>query len=330
VDGKVASPLIELLRPSPAILSVAVVIDLIVGDPVYPLHPIRVIGKLLTSLESMLRRIGADGYGGGVALFSMLAAASLTVVVTMVAGATRLNPALGWIVHAFFVYSFLALGDLIRHVWRVEQALTHDDLDGARERTKALVGRDVDRMDAAACRRAAIESLSENLTDGFTSPLAWYAIGGLPGLLIFKVVSTMDSMVGYKTPRYLRFGWCGARLDDLMNYPTARATWLLIAAIAALLPSCSGVKAWRIGLQQHAILLGPNSGWSEAATAGGIQRRLVGPIWMKGQLVTDVWIGAADDPPAQSRSDVARSVMLVVVSGLVATAVATGVLALVS
>ena len=97
-------------------------------------------------------------------------------------------------------------------------------------------------MDAAACRRAAIESLSENLTDGFTSPLAWYAIGGLPGLVIFKVVSTMDSMVGYKTPRYLRFGWCGARLDDLMNYPTARATWLLIAAIAAILPSCSGLE----------------------------------------------------------------------------------------
>ena len=80
----------------------------------------------------------------------------------------------------------------------------------------------------------------------------------------------MDSMVGYKTPRYLRFGWCGARLDDLMNYPAARATWLLIAAIAAMLPSCSGWKALRVGFRQHAVLLGPNSGWSEAATAGGI------------------------------------------------------------
>jgi adenosylcobinamide-phosphate synthase len=177
-------------------------------------------------------------------------------------------------------------------------------------------------MDAAACRRAAIESLSENLTDGFTSPLAWYAIGGLPGLVIFKVVSTMDSMVGYKTPRYLRFGWCGARLDDVMNYPTARATWLLIAGMAAILPSCSGLKAFRVGLRQHAILLGPNSGWSEAATAGGIQRRLVGPIWMKGQLVTDVWIGDPRDPPVQTRADVVRGLLLVTASGLGATGVA--------
>ena len=110
-------------------------------------------------------------------------------------------------------------------------------------------------------------------------------------LVMFKVVSTMDSMVGYKTPRYLQFGWCGARLDDLMNYVPARMTWLLIAAVAAMVPACSGRKAFRIGLRQHSILLGPNSGWSEAATAGAIQRRLVGPIRMAGTLVTDVWIG---------------------------------------
>lgn len=324
-----ASPLIELLRPHTTILLLAVGLDLIAGDPVYPLHPIRLVGRLLTGLESLLRRAGADGYGGGVALFFLLAAGSLAGVLAIVAGAARLHPTLGWIAQLFFVYSLLALGDLIRHVWRVEQALSGDSLDAARERIKALVGRDVDRMDAAACRRAAIESLSENLTDGFTSPLAWYVIGGLPGLVIFKVVSTMDSMVGYKTPRYLRFGWCGARLDDLMNYPAARATWLLIAAIAAMLPSCSGWKALVVGFRQHAVLLGPNSGWSEAATAGGIQRRLVGPIWMKGQLVTEVWIGDPADPPAESRADVTRSLALVTTTGLTATLVAAGIVALV-
>jgi adenosylcobinamide-phosphate synthase len=179
-------------------------------------------------------------------------------------------------------------------------------------------------MDAAACRRAAIESLSENLTDGFTSPLAWYAVAGIPGLVTFKVVSTMDSMVGYKTPRYLKFGWCGARLDDVMNYVPARLTWLLIAGVAAMLPSCSGRKAFRIGLRQHAILLGPNSGWSEAATAGGIERRLVGPIWMRGTLVTDVWIGDSADPPAESRSDLVRGLTLVTATGLTAALIATG------
>src|SRR4029077_10380640 len=126
------------------------------------------------------------------------------------------------------------LGDLLHHVWRIESAVRSGDLDRARAAVGALVGRDTDRMDAAACRRAAVESLSENLTDGFVSPVCWYVVAGLPGVVLFKIVSTMDSMVGYKTPQYLRFGWCGARLDDAMNYLPARGTWLVVAAIAAL------------------------------------------------------------------------------------------------
>jgi adenosylcobinamide-phosphate synthase len=320
--------LIDLLRPDPVILLVAVAADLAIGDPVYPLHPVRIIGRMLAAIEAGLRRLGADGYGGGIVLFVALAAISVTGVAAIMLAVTKANSTLGWLTHVFFVYSFLALGDLIRHVWRVEQALLADDLDSARTRIAALVGRDVERMDAGACRRAAIESLSENLTDGFTSPLAWYAVAGLPGLVLFKVVSTMDSMVGYKTPRYLHFGWCGARLDDVMNYVPSRMTWLLIAAVAAALPSCSGRKAFRVGLGQHAILLGPNSGWSEAATAGGIERRLVGPIWMDGRLVTDVWIGDPADPPAQSHADVLRGLTLTISSGLAGTLIATGTVAL--
>ena len=147
---------------------------------------------------------------------------------------------LAWLVHAFLLYSLLALGDLLHHVWRIEAAVRAGDLPRARRAVSALVGRDTDRMDGGACRRAAVESLSENLTDGFVSPVFWYVLAGLPGLVLFKVVSTMDSMVGYKTPRYLRFGWCGARLDDVMNYLPARITWLVIAALAALLPGVLG------------------------------------------------------------------------------------------
>jgi adenosylcobinamide-phosphate synthase len=326
----VAGPLIQALLPDPTILVIAVALDLALGDPVYPLHPIRIIGSALSTIETGLRRVGADGYVGGILLFAALSTAATLAVIAIVAGLAYGSPAFGRVAHTYFVYSFLALGDLIRHVWRVERALVDGDLAEARKRISALVGRDVDRMDAAACRRAAVESLSENLTDGFTSPLAWYAVAGLPGLVVFKIVSTMDSMVGYKTPRYLRFGWCGARLDDVMNYVPARLTWLLIAAVAALLPACSGRKAFRIGLAQHGILLGPNSGWSETATAGGIQRRLVGPIWMSGQLVTDVWIGDASDPAAATHDDVVRGVALVTASGLAATLVAASVLALVS
>ncbi len=177
-------------------------------------------------------------------------------------------------------------------------------------------------MDVAACRRAAIESLSENLTDGFISPLFWYVILGLPGLVLFKVVSTMDSMVGYKTPLYLRFGWCGARTDDLMNFIPARFTWLLLSFLCLFLPGTSARKALRIGWQQHAILPGPNSGWSEAATAGALERRLLGPIWAKGVLVTDIWLGDLNDSPAGDDSDLKRASVLIGAAGVLCACLA--------
>jgi len=318
----VAAALTSVLAAHPLALLAATCLDFLAGDPVYRAHPVRVIGAALGVLERGLRRMGADGYGGGVMLFLILGGMSLAGTLGLVLAAAAFLPSLGWLLHVFFVYSFLAIGDLVRHVWRVEQAAMRQDVGAARVAIANLVGRDTDRMDIAACRRAAIESLSESLTDGFTSALFWYALAGLPGLVVFKVVSTMDSMVGYKTPRYLRFGWCGARLDDVMNYVPARLTWLLIAVVSLVMPGTSARKAWSVGLGQHAILPGPNSGWSEAATAGAISRRLVGPIWIRGALVTDTWIGDLNDPPAETHDDVARAVRLITTTAVVATVIA--------
>jgi adenosylcobinamide-phosphate synthase len=318
----------SVLAAHPAVLAAAVLLDLLLGDPVYRLHPIRLMGATLSAFERALRRAGADGYGGGIALFVLLAVVWMGSIAGLTYAAARVSPWLAWAWHIFILYSLLALGDLRLHVLRVEREVDAGDLPGARRAIAHLVGRDTEPMDGAACRRAAVESLSESLTDGFTSALFWYALLGLPGLVLFKIASTMDSMVGYKTPRYLRFGWCGARLDDVMNYVPARLTWLLIALIATVLPGCSGRKAWTVGLTQHAILPGPNSGWSEAATAGGLQRRLVGPIWNRGQLVTDVWIGDPTDPPVATHTDVSRALTLVTTTGLTAAALAAAALAL--
>ena len=320
---EVAHGLIQLLAtlaPDAILLAAAVVADLAVGDPCYRWHPVRLIGGMLTAIERCLRAIGLDGYCGGILLFLVLATGSLGVATAMVWVAGIGSKSAARLVHAVLLYSLLALGDLLRHVWRIEQAVRAGDVTAARCAVGELVGRDTDRMDGGACRRAAVESLSENLTDGFVSPVFWYVLAGLPGLVLFKVVSTMDSMVGYKTPRYLRFGWCGARLDDLMNYLPARITWLVIAALALLLPAYSGRKAWTVGLGQHQMLLGPNSGWSEAATAGALERQIVGPIWLKGVQVTDLWIGDASDPPLETASDMTRAVILVVLCGLVSAA----------
>jgi len=312
------------LAPSAAALAAAVVLDLALGDPPYRAHPVRLIGATLSLLERGLRRLGADGYIGGVLLFVALGAGWTIAWSAAILAVSALSTPAASTLHVFLLYSLLALGDLLRHAGRVDRALVRGDLEAARSAVGWLVGRDTDRMDDGACRRAAIESLSENLTDGFVSPLFWYAIAGLPGLVLFKVVSTMDSMVGFKTPPYLRFGWCGARLDDVMNYVPARLTWLLVALAAAVLPACSARRALRVGWRQHGALPSPNSGWPEAATAGGMQRRLVGPIWRRGQLVTDIWIGDPGDPPAESHDDFRRAARLVIGAGLLSAALAAG------
>jgi adenosylcobinamide-phosphate synthase len=309
-------------------LAVAVLADLAFGDPVYRFHPIRLIGASLAAIESGLRRIGADGYGGGIALFMLLSVLWGGVITLAEFAFAAVGAWPAWLFHVFVVYSLLALGDLIRHVWRVERALLRNDLARARLAVARLVSRDTHRMDEGACHRAAIESLSENLPDGFVSPIFWYAVLGLPGLVVFKVVSTMDSMIGFKTVRYRRFGWCGARLDDAMNFIPSRMTWLLIAAAAMFVRGCSPIKALAVGYRQHGLLPSPNSGWPEAATAGAIQRRLVGPIWKDGALLTAIWLGDSRDPPASAHADTVRSVIVCLIAGLSAAALAVAALAL--
>jgi adenosylcobinamide-phosphate synthase len=323
----VALALIPALAAQPVALGVALVLDVALGDPVYAAHPVRLIGRTLTAFERTLRAIGADGYMGGVALCIALSILWVGGVAALLVAGYAVAWWSGVILHVFIVYSLLAIGDLMAHGWRVERAIRRGNLIAARRELGQLVGRDTERLDAGECRRATVESLSENLTDGFTSPLFWYLLGGVPGLVLFKVVSTMDSMVGYKTPAYLRFGWCGARLDDAMNFVPARLTWVLVALAAVAVPGCSARKALQVGWRQHAMLPGPNSGWSEAAVAGAIQARLVGPIRVNGALVTNAWLGDPEDPPVESADCFSRAAAVMVVTAVLASLFAVASLA---
>lgn len=302
---------LTILQPRVEFLLIAVALDLVFGDPVYPLHPIRLMGLTLTGLEKFLRAIRLDGYVGGCLLFVLLGALWVGVFSVAAVGLNGLHPLLGQAFHVFTLYSMIALGDLFQHGREVDQAVDQGNLEQARIAVAKLVGRDTDKMDGPACRRAAIESLAESLVDGFASPVLFYAFAGFPGVVLFKVISTMDSMVGYKTERYLRFGWCGARLDDLLNLLPARLSWLSLSAGAAIVPAGSASKAWRIGLGQHSIIPGPNAGWSEAALAGALNRRLIGPIWRDGSLVTDIWIGVSSDPEGGSAEDYRNATRIV-------------------
>ncbi|MDB5105469.1 MAG: cobD [Fibrobacteres bacterium] len=300
-------------------IAICLALDIVLGDPQYRLHPIRVMGKALASAESRLRWFGLDGRFGGFLLFLSLAAgfdgAGWAVSFALrkageAAGAPAYGWAMDWIWRAYLGYSLLALGDLIRHGKRIAVATRRGDLAASRAATAMLVGRDVDSMDFAACNRAAVESLAESLCDGVIAPLFWFALLGLPGLILFKVASTMDSMVGYKDERYLRFGWFGARLDDVMNWIPARLCLGLIALFACLVPGYSGRKAWTVAIGQHALLPGPNKGWSETAAAGALDIRLAGPIRKHGILVNEIWIGPGDAPEGGAPRDVTRMITL--------------------
>jgi adenosylcobinamide-phosphate synthase len=295
------------LAPSAIFLIAGVIIDAILGDPQVWFHPIRLMGRTLSALEWLLRRLHLDGYFGGCLLFALLAVTWVIAPCLIVMRIYQWSPQAGDAAHILVVYVFFALRDLIDHVRSVQRAADRGDVDATRKAIGMLVGRDIEKMDIAACRRAAIESISENFVDGVVSAVFWYAILGIPGLLLFKVASTMDSMVGYKTPPYFYFGWCGARLDDLMNYIPARLTWLLLGFFA--IP-----KGWRVGIEQHGILPGPNPGWSEATMAGVLGRKLIGPIWKNGQLVTNVWLGDPQDPEAGSSADISNSIQIVLIA----------------
>lgn len=315
------------LAPRADLLLLAVVLDLLLGDPVYRWHPVRLIGGSLRWIEARLRVMGVDGYVGGCVLFVILVIVWVGTAMALLVGAAWLHPVAGAALHLFMLYSLLALRDLLKHVGAIDTAAAADDLPAAQKAASRLVGRDTERMDAAACRRSGIESLAENLVDGFVSPIFWYCLAGAPGLVVFKTISTMDSMVGYKTEGYLRFGWCGARLDDLMNLIPARLAWLLIACAAALIPTASGRAALRFGWRQHAVVPGPNAGWSEAALAGAIRRRLVGPIWLDGRQVTDVWIGDSAAPAAGTSADCRQARRTVLVTAALVVGVAIVLLA---
>ena len=285
-------------------------LDLWLGDPVYRFHPIRLIGSLLIYLERWLFARGWNGYTGGILLGLLLLGIVLGCYFLLQKLFGSLHPVLGWSLDLFMGYSLLALRDLEIHGLRVWRATADGNLMKAREEVSQLVGRDVERLDLAGCNRATLESLSENLSDGVVSPLIWLTLVGIPGMLAFKVISTMDSMVGYRNSRYLRFGWFGARADDLMNWLPARLTWVLLSISAWVLPDYDGRMAWSIGLSQHQYMSGPNAGWGQAASAGALRVQLVGEKWKNGRLQHNAWLGHPDDPAQIGADSIPRLIRL--------------------
>ncbi|MDX8351910.1 adenosylcobinamide-phosphate synthase CbiB [Cognatiyoonia sp. IB215182] len=191
----------------------------------------------------------------------------------------------GKVVDVVILAILLAQRSLVDHVQAVGDALRLSLGDGRRS-VAMIVGRDTQDMDTAAVTRSAIESAAENLSDGVIAPLFWFAVAGLPGLLIYKVTNTADSMIGYRTPRHAEFGWAAARFDDLLNLIPARLTAALIWAVASR-PNPAPI------MQEAPLHRSPNAGWPEAAMAHGLDIALSGPRSYEGALRDYPFVNAA-------------------------------------
>lgn len=261
------------------------VLDLLIGDPAWLPHPIVGFGKMIAFGERHLNKGRYRKLKG-----ALMAIVLISMVFTFAFFGLSILPPLGRVgVGLILVFYCLAGTTLIREVRQVFLAVDRS-LDEGRRQVARIVGRDTSELSAQEVRTAALETLAENLSDGVIAPLFWYAILGVPGMLAYKMVNTLDSMIGYKTDRYRDFGCWAAHIDDIANYIPARLTALLMV-VGAGKPRLAAF-VWRNG-RNHAS---PNSGYPEAALAGILNCRFGGPHYYFGQLFDKPYIGTNDRP----------------------------------
>ncbi|SEK43577.1 adenosylcobinamide-phosphate synthase [Blastococcus sp. DSM 46786] len=263
------------MRPSPDAatalgLALGALADLALADPRRG-HPVAGFGKAAAALE---RRTWRDSIGAGAGHWAVLVG-STTAVGVAADRATRSRPVLRTAVTAAATWAVLGGTSLGRVAVRMHDALAAGDLPAARATLPALAGRDPQGLGEAELARATVESVAENTSDAAVAPLVWGAVAGLPGLLAYRAVNTLDAMVGHRSPRYARFGWAAARADDVANWLPARSTAALTVACAPLVGG-SSAGAWRVWRRDGAAHPSPNSGRCEASLAGALGLRLGG------------------------------------------------------
>lgn len=271
------------------LLCLALLLDAILGEPDWlwrriP-HPAVLMGRAVGWCEARLNT-GAHRKLKGIA--------AITLVIIAAAGVASVLSLLGPVVEILVVAVLLAHRSLVSHTRAVADGLRLS-LPAGRHAVAMIVSRDTGEMNQSAVARSAIESASENLSDGVVAPAFWFLIGGLPGIVIYKVVNTADSMIGYRTPRYHAFGWAAARLDDLLNLIPARLTALLIALPAGVLGT------WRAIAADARLHRSPNAGWPEAAMARAIDVALAGPRAYDGAMQSFPWVHSAGNRDLTAR-----------------------------
>ena len=263
-------------------------LDRWLGDPQWMPHPVVAFGKAIAFFERRLNR-GEGRFLKGMLVSCLLVAGVYGLTAWLLRQAALFSPGLLLALQVLFIFYCLAGTTLVREVRMVFLAVDRS-LEEGRRQVSRIVGRDTSGLSAQEVRTAALETLAENLSDGVVAPLFWYLLLGVPGMLAYKMVNTLDSMIGYRNERYRRFGCFAARLDDVANFVPARLTAFLMVLASGRL-SLLGFVA-RYG-NQHAS---PNSGYPESALAGILNCRFGGPHHYFGEEVWKPYIGDNDRP----------------------------------
>lgn len=313
------------------LLLFALVVEACIGDPtrffkIVP-HPVVVVGRAVDWAEPRLNRDKRSTMNRAVRGALLVLALILSAFATGLAiGRLTLDLPFGWIVEFLLLITMLAQRSLFIHVRNVAKALDAGGLDDAKREVAKIVGRDPDQLDEHGVCRAAIESLAENFSDGIVAPVFWYVLFGMPGLLVYKTVNTLDSMIGHRSERFHAFGMTAARLDDILNLFPARISGLFIVMAATVAPTANPWRAFKIMTRDARKHRSPNAGWPEGAMAGALGLALAGPRRYRNQATRDPWLG--DGPARAASRDIDRALYVYVAACLI-NAIWVGALSLI-
>ena len=289
-------------------LAAGFLLDLIFGDPRWLYHPVCLIGNLISVLEKGIRKIfpktNAGELAGGFVETLLVCLFSFGIPGAILYILYGHFPLAGVILETFWCYQLLATRSLRDESMKVHDRLINGTIEEARYAVSMIVGRDTQELTETGVTKAAVETVAENCSDGVIAPMIYMALGGAPLMFLYKGINTMDSMLGYKNDKYLYFGRCSAKLDDVANYLPARISgWLMVAA--SFVCGMDGKNAAKIYLRDRRNHASPNSAQTEAAMAGALDVQLAGNAYYFGKLYEKPTIG--DPIRAVEPEDIRRS-----------------------
>lgn len=300
------------------VIPAAYALDALVGDPHGWPHPIRWMGRAIETAEPFFRSLFKSEWVAGAAFTVALIIGCWGLSSLTVFAAYRIHGTFGVVLEIIMIYYCLSVRSLAQAAMEIYNLLGASKIDSARKALSMIVGRDVARYESKDIARATVETVAENFVDGVVSPLFFAAIGGAPLAMAYKMVNTLDSMVGYKNERYIYFGRAAAKIDDAANYIPARLSMPIIAAAAQLLTGRCGGQAWKTAIFEGVNHTSPNAGYPEAAFAGALAVKLNGPNTYDGRMVEKPYIGVRFG--AVNRGHIKRACDLMFLSALITTA----------